>query len=106
MGEIISVEGREYVYGRGAIDDKHSLLGILQAVEMMLRRGERPVRTFYIALGHDEEVGGDEGAGHISKRLEELLEENDEKLDFLLDEGMTVMQVRNRTQLTKSNLNC
>ena len=60
----------------------------------MLASGERPRRTVYIGLGHDEEVGGAQGAGHIAARLGALLQEHGETLDWLLDEGMTVMQVR------------
>ena len=58
----------------------------------MLASGERPRRTIYIGLGHDEEVGGAQGAGHIAARLGALLQEHGETLDWLLDEGMTVMQ--------------
>ena len=54
--------GEQFVWGRGAIDDKHSVVGILEALDTMLVREERPARTFYIALGHDEEVGGEQGA--------------------------------------------
>ena len=60
----------------------------------MLASGERPRRTVYIGLGHDEEVGGAQGAGHIAARLGALLQQHGETLDWLLDEGMTVMQVR------------
>ena len=45
---------QKWVYGRGAIDDKHSVFGILEALEYMAVKGERPERTVYIALGHDE----------------------------------------------------
>ena len=78
--------------GRGAIDDKHSLMGILQALEVILVQGQRPQRSFYIGLGHDEEISGYQGAGHIAPILQKKLSENDEKLDFILDEGMMVMQ--------------
>ena len=67
-------------------------MGILQALDVLLARGDQPVRTFYVALGHDEEVGGQHGAREMAVKLEEMLEENGEKLDFLLDEGMTVME--------------
>ena len=30
-------EGLEYVFGRGALDDKHSVIGILQALEEILK---------------------------------------------------------------------
>ena len=45
---------QKWVYGRGAIDDKHSVFGILEALEYMARKGERPERTVYVAFGHDE----------------------------------------------------
>ena len=54
--------------------------------------GGKPERTFYVAFGHDEEVSGHNGAGEIATVLEGLLANNNEKLDFLLDEGMFVMQ--------------
>ena len=92
LGELVEDEGEQFVWGRGAIDDKHSLVGIMQALDILLARGERPERTLYIALGHDEEVGGHQGAGNIAQKLQQLLEENDEQLDFLLDEGMTVLE--------------
>ena len=75
-----------------AIDDKHSVVGILQALSIVLGNGGKPERTLYVAFGHDEEVSGHGGAGEIAKVLKGLLEENNEKLDFLLDEGMFVMQ--------------
>ena len=92
LGEIVEEDGEEFVFGRGAIDDKHSLMGILQALDVILSQGERPQRSFYIGFGHDEEISGHQGAGHIAPLLEEKLTENDEKLDFLLDEGMMVME--------------
>lgn len=92
LGEVVDQDDDQFIYGRGAIDDKHSVVGILQALEILLESGGQPDRTFYVAFGHDEEVSGLNGAGEISKHLKELLDENNEKLDFLLDEGMFVMQ--------------
>ena len=56
LGDIVEEDGTEFVFGRGAIDDKHSLMGILQSLETILVSGDRPRRTFYIGLGHDEEI--------------------------------------------------
>ena len=50
----LSLLNQKWVYGRGAIDDKHSVFGILEALEYMARREERPERTLYVAFGHDE----------------------------------------------------
>lgn len=47
-----------YLYGRGTIDDKSSALAILEAVQRLVSEGFTPSRTIYIALGHDEEIGG------------------------------------------------
>jgi carboxypeptidase PM20D1 len=44
-------------------------LGTLEAVEMLLVEGFRPVRTVYLAYGHDEEVGGVGGAHEIAALL-------------------------------------
>ena len=34
---ITDDDGKKWVYGRGAIDDKHSVFGILEALEYMAR---------------------------------------------------------------------
>ncbi|MEQ2205643.1 hypothetical protein XENOCAPTIV_006996, partial [Xenoophorus captivus] len=38
----------DFIYGRGTIDDKCSVMGILQALEYLLIRGYAPRRGFYI----------------------------------------------------------
>lgn len=58
-----------FVWGRGTLDDKTSVVGILEGVSTLLREGERPARTVHIALGHDEEVGGANGAEAIKNKL-------------------------------------
>ena len=50
------MDGKDHIFGRGAIDDKHSVMGILEALEYKLKNNELPKRTFYLAFGHDEEV--------------------------------------------------
>ena len=58
-----------YVWGRGAIDDKGSLVMILEAAERLANAGVAPERTIMFAFGQDEEVGGTEGNGVIAKTL-------------------------------------
>ena len=72
-----------YVWGRGALDDKSSLLGILEAVEHLIARGAKPRRTVYLAFGHDEEVGGSRGVARIAA----LLASRGVHPAFVLDEG-------------------
>jgi carboxypeptidase PM20D1 len=57
------------VIGRGSIDDKGTLIGLLEAVEKLLEESFEPSRTIYLAFGHDEEVGGANGAAKIASYL-------------------------------------
>ncbi|HSL84735.1 MAG TPA: M20 family peptidase, partial [Thermoanaerobaculia bacterium] len=57
-----------YLWGRGTLDDKASLLAILEAVEGLLADGFRPRRPVILAFGHDEEIGG-RGAVALAERL-------------------------------------
>jgi len=77
-----------FIWGRGALDDKVSVLGILEAIEKLLQDGFVPRRTIYIAFGHDEEIGGLQGAAKIA----ELLNSRAVKLDYVLDEGLTITE--------------
>lgn len=78
----------KHVYARGTIDAKHLVVSMLEALESMLHDGFKPKRSFYIVFGHDEEVGGVEGAQTVSKILPTKLRHNGwKKLEFVLDEG-------------------
>ena len=72
-----------YIWGRGAMDDKVGVMAILEAVEHLLEVGFKPRRNVYLAFGHDEETGGEQGAAKIA----ELLKSRRVELDFVLDEG-------------------
>ncbi|KAF5903454.1 N-fatty-acyl-amino acid synthase/hydrolase PM20D1 [Clarias magur] len=76
-----------FIYGRGTIDNKQAVMGILQALEYLLERGYVPRRGFYVGLGHDEEISGNAGAANIVK----LLKSRGVKLQFLVDEGLAVL---------------
>lgn len=77
-----------YIYGRGSCDDKVNVIGILEAVEMLLKDGHQPQRTIYLAFGHDEEIGGEDGA----KKIAEHLWSKNITAEFALDEGLVVTQ--------------
>src|SRR4051812_28851882 len=77
-----------YIWGRGTMDDKVSVMGILEATERLLTDGFQPQRTIYFALGHDEEVGGNAGAGKIAA----LLRSRRTELEYILDEGGNVTE--------------
>lgn len=78
----------EEVWGRGAMDDKASLLGILESAETLVERGFRPRRTLIFAFGHDEEIGGLAGA----RAMADLLRERGIRPAFVLDEGMAIVE--------------
>jgi len=77
-----------FVWGRGALDDKGAAWALLEALELHLRRGERPRRDVLVALGFDEEVGGGRGARAVA----ELLGERGVRPLFVLDEGLAVLE--------------
>ncbi len=72
-----------YVWGRGALDMKSQLMGILEAVEKLIVKGFKPRRTIYLAFGHDEEVGGYLGNAQMAS----YLQAKGIKLSLVLDEG-------------------
>ncbi|SFT32813.1 carboxypeptidase PM20D1 [Geodermatophilus amargosae] len=47
-----------WVHGRGAIDDKGSLVAVLEAVESLAAAGHTPARDVYVSSSNDEEVLG------------------------------------------------
>jgi carboxypeptidase PM20D1 len=77
-----------FVWGRGAWDDKANLFAIFEAVETLAASGFKPRQTIYIASGHDEEIGGEQGG----KAIAELLKSRGVKLDFVLDEGLLITE--------------
>jgi carboxypeptidase PM20D1 len=81
-GEILD----GYVYGRGSLDDKGSIVAIMEAMETLSARGFQPRRTILLAFGHDEEV-----LGSGAKAMAQLLQERGVRPWFVLDEGMVVL---------------
>ncbi|MEE9394566.1 MAG: M20/M25/M40 family metallo-hydrolase, partial [Planctomycetota bacterium] len=59
------------IWGRGAMDDKTAVVGLLEATEALLANDFEPQRTIVLAFGHDEEVGGSQGATVMAARFEQ-----------------------------------
>ena len=76
-----------FIWGRGTLDDKSAVFGALEAIEQLIVLGFVPSRTVYLAFGHDEEIGGAQGAVHIAAYMEQ---HNISSL-FTLDEGMVIL---------------
>lgn len=77
-----------FVWGRGAWDDKGNLVAQMEAIEALAASGFKPRRTLYLAFGHDEEVGGLQGAAKIAATLKAA----GVKLGMIVDEGMLVTE--------------
>ena len=60
------------IYGRGTLDDKVGVMGLLEALEELLAAGFVPGRTLVFAFGHDEEISGRQGATALAQRMREL----------------------------------
>ncbi|KAK5576474.1 hypothetical protein RB653_007618 [Dictyostelium firmibasis] len=77
-----------YIWGRGTMDDKGSVMAILESVEDLLRQGFKPQRSIYLAFGHDEELGGNTGAHNINKYFNK---NQIGPFEYILDEGLPIL---------------
>jgi len=75
------------IWGRGALDDKSTVMALMEAMELSLKHGKQPKRTVYFAFGHDEEIGGSQGA----KKIAEYFAELGISFEFVLDEGGLIL---------------
>ncbi|KAF9530344.1 carboxypeptidase S [Crepidotus variabilis] len=75
----------ENIWGRGSVDDKGGLIGILAAVETLIASGFQPTRTVVLTFGFDEEASGFEGAGHLGPHLEAKY--GKDGIAMIIDEG-------------------
>ena len=73
----------KFIWGRGTLDCKGFLISIMEAVEHLLTENYKPKRTIYLGFGHDEEVGGWEGAYNIAR----LLKLRDVQAEYVIDEA-------------------
>lgn len=74
------------VWGRGAIDDKGSLIALFEGLELLAASGFKPKRTIIVVSGHDEEVGGTGAQAAAAKLKAEGV-----KALFTLDEGSAII---------------
>lgn len=76
------------IWGRGSLDDKIGVISLMEALELLLSENARPQRSIYFAFGHDEEVGGEDGAAKIAEHFAA----KGVRFDFVLDEGGAVAE--------------
>jgi carboxypeptidase PM20D1 len=73
----------EFIWGRGTLDCKHGVMAILEAISLLSVQGFRPQRTIYVALGHDEEIGGADG----NQKIAAWFRSQGRRLHTIIDEG-------------------
>ncbi len=74
---------KDFIYGRGAVDDKGAVIAIFESIHRSLAKSFIPKRDLYFAFGHDEEKSGQQGA----KKIAAILKAKNIQAEFLLDEG-------------------
>jgi len=73
------------IWGRGALDDKSGVVGMMEAATYLIKNNFQPARTVYFSFGHDEEIGGS-GAAQVAEKLKQ----EGVQLQWSLDEGSFV----------------
>ncbi len=82
-----------FLWGRGAIDMKNHLIGVMEAVETLLEEGYVPERDVYLCFGHNEEVmAEDETCG--ADCMMRWFKERGIRLDSVLDEGGAILEAK------------
>ncbi|GAA1993698.1 M20/M25/M40 family metallo-hydrolase [Microbacterium pumilum] len=85
--EIVGDGPDAAIHARGAIDDKGSLVAILEAVDALVTGDFTPERDVYLAFGHNEET-----AGGGAQAIAALLAERGIRPALVLDEGGAVVE--------------
>jgi carboxypeptidase PM20D1 len=81
-------EDAEFINGRGTLDMKGILIGIMEAAENLCAQGWKPKRDIWFAFGGDEERTGLQGAMNTAR----WFEERGQRFAWILDEGTPVSE--------------
>lgn len=77
----------EYIWARGTLDTKCSLLSVMESVEHLINEGYTPENDIYMSFGGDEEVNG-----ASAMEIVKYLKDQNIRPDLVLDEGGVVLE--------------
>ncbi len=85
--EVTGEGSDQRIWGRGTLDDKGSLVAVLEGVEAQILAGHTPEHDVYLSFGHDEET-----VGSGARQIVELLESRGVRPGLVIDEGGAVVE--------------
>ena len=77
-----------FVYGRGSLDMKSTLVSIMEAADVLCAQGWKPKRDIWFAFGGDEERTGVLGAMDMAKWFSGM----GQRFEWILDEGTSIAE--------------
>lgn len=80
----------EFIWGRGATDDKGYLISILESMDILMKSGFKPKRSVILAFGCDEEISSENCGRPISEFLFDRY--GQDGLYLVIDEGSVSLQ--------------